>query len=221
MKTKEVLEVKNLRLWNGNLSIYWLIGTTVGLWFIFIYTPQHINSKGLQAYGTNFWIHIAFACFTYIACMWNVFHTPSHGPWYTRAHILIGRAAVIASILGFAFGLWMSWGPGTNTPIGLAIGLTSGGIAQVLSTIIGLIAIKLYQQENAKLVPDDIRKSWYLRIHIASMLALFLPACGTPAVMRLFAGIGLDKKIGLPVGVAIFSAFIPLTIRSLNNKTWY
>jgi len=218
-------EGNNVSLWAGNFSIYWLLGTLIGLWFIFIHTPQHITAKKVQDYSAVFWMHITLACFTYVACMWNVFHTPSHGPWYANVHILVGRTAVFTSLLGFCLGMvaawWPGYRPGYKTPFGFAIGITSGGIAQIICTIVGFSAIKLHQWEKEKLVPDEKRKQIYLRIHIGTMLGLFFPSCGTPAVIRLFAMVGMKMQVGLPVGITIFAIMIPLTTRALDKKRWY
>jgi len=211
----------NVSLWAGNFSIYWLLATLIGLWFIFIHTPQHITAKGVQDYGVVFWMHITLACFTYIACMWNVFHTPSHGPWYANIHILVGRTAVFTSLVGFSLGMVAAWGPGSTTSFGFAIGITSGGIGQIICTIIGFSAIKLHQWEKEKPVPDEKWKQRYLRIHIGTMLGLFFPSCGVPAVMRIFEMVGMKMQVGLPVGLTIFAIMIPLTTQALDKKRWY
>ena len=88
-------------LWKGNLNVYWIIGTGIGLWFLFIYTPMHHETLLFDFF---FIMHLISASVVYLICMWNTFHTPSHGDMYRKVHILLGRTALVLGVLEFTFG---------------------------------------------------------------------------------------------------------------------
>lgn len=185
-------------LWKGNWNAWWILGTTLGLWFLFVYTPLHP-----PVFDSLFVLHLVPAGAVYLICMWNTFHTPSHGPRYRVAHVWLGRTAIVLGVLGYAFGLIVAW-PEGRAPIGLAIGLTIGGAAQMITGFLGLYFIR---QKNTT-------------AHILCMCGLFLAACGTPAAMRLGLVLGIPFGVGLPLFVTLLVlAIFPMT-KAIQNNRW-
>merc|ERR1719203_410751 len=86
-------------LWKGNWNVYWILFTALGIWFLFIYTPFYMAPEQLE-YDPDkfedplFILHLIGAYSVCLICMWNTFHTPSHGPHYCTAHVWLGRIAV-------------------------------------------------------------------------------------------------------------------------------
>ena len=196
-------------LWDGNWNIYWVFGTVLGLWFLFFYTP--LNPPRFDALFT---LHILAAGVVYLICMWNTFHTPSHGTGYALVHRWLGRCAVLLGVIGYVFGLIVAW-PEGRAPLGLAIGLTIGGAMQMITTFFG--AYFIYW---AKRTEGDERER-YIKYHALSMLGLFLPSCGTPAAMRLAGLLGLPFGIGLPLfTILLIVAIVPMQ-RAIFAQRWY
>lgn len=111
-------------LWSGNINVYWLANTLPEGWFLFVHAPIHYSEKAPYVNGWEFALHLAPAYFIYIVCVWNSFHTPSHGSIYRTMHIWLGRAVIILGPVMYIFGLLRAWNPIYNTPKPLAIGLT-------------------------------------------------------------------------------------------------
>lgn len=197
-------------IWEGNWNVYWLLNSILGLWFIFIYTPMNPPH-----FDVLFTVHLLFASFVYIACMWNTFHTPSHGAWYRSVHRWLGRLVVLFGVIGFVFGLIVAW-PEKRAPIGLAIGLTIGGTAQMLTTVGG--AYFIYKAKRAS--SEEERKRM-IEYHALCMIGLFVGACGTPAVMRLAGAVGLPFTIGLPLfSILLLFGIVPMKRAIYAKRFW-
>lgn len=204
------------QIWNGNFNIYWLIGTGVGVWFLFVHSPIYFSERPNFQVGADLVLHLLGAYIIYLVCIWNTFHTPSHGQIYKTLHIVLGRIAMAMGYLSFIFGAYAAWKPDTHTPSGLAIGLTVGGSMQVIVQTAGLYAIYKYRRAE-----EEKAKESALRSHIYCMFGLFLPACGTPAAMRLGAEFGLDLAAGLGIFITIFVLMIPLGANAVRKQRWY
>ena len=196
------VKVAERAVWDGNVNVYWVVGTLLGLWFLLIDAPRrvHEHREGMDA---AFVLHMVGAYATYLICIWNMFHTPSHGTWYREWHIFLGRVVLFAGVFHFAFGLYCAWAdrPGREIPSELSIGLTVGGIMQTLSAFLGYICISSYRATP----PESWLKSWLLRGHIAGMAGVFLPSCGTPAAMRIMPYLGQPMWLGLAVFIPILT----------------
>ena len=206
----------NQKIWDGNFNIYWLIGTGIGVWFLFVNTPIYFSKFSNLEISADFGLHLFGAYAVYVACMWNTFHSPSHGDVYKRIHIWVGRAAMICGYVSFICGAYAAWKPTSTTSSGLAIGLTVGGVFQVISQTAGWFSIYKYRKAD-----DETSKHRWLTSHIAFMFGLFLPACGTPAAMRLGAEFGLSLSAGLGIFITLFVCMIPLSVWAVQKKRWY
>jgi hypothetical protein len=324
--TRRARGTANRPLWQGNLNVYWLFGTAVGLWFLFIYAPGHVSilqppsdgtttctvyqkfnaqhggtcstfcalygmkcsngwddtsntctkNSGKAAIGCNsqdngssdhicscapvavaapagdvcqkiaadpafgsnelkkcdavsaaktapLVVHLASVYLVYLICMWNCYHTPSHGPHYCTAHVWLGRLAVLVlGPLGFLSGLYLSWNPQYSMARGLAIGLTSGGAAQMLASAIGYFSIWKWRKVGAggdgTEAEKEKQREFWMMVHMCGMIAVFLPSCGTPALMRLAGSLGVPLGISLGVFVSVMSLLVRPMQQAIANK---
>lgn len=183
-----------------NLNVYWVVASSVAIWFLFIHAPPLLISRKVfqdAAMST----HMAGAYTIYLACVFNTMLTPStlHGnarPW----HVWVGRIGMVAGIISFILGLYCAWWPYREIipPLGFSIGITFGGIMQILSQKNGYRAICKFKRlkleveemerggkkgEELETLKDE--KEVALRSHIYNMVALFVAACGIPAGIRI------------------------------------
>ena len=98
----------NNHIWKGNFTIYLLVSALLSLWFT--------AGKGLPLFATSttstsppplgpvFAIHLITVCIVSWGCIWNLFHSPSHGPLYRTLHIAIGRIVLLFGFLGVLSG---------------------------------------------------------------------------------------------------------------------
>jgi hypothetical protein len=201
-----------------NVSIYWIFASSIAIWFLFIHSPAFIVRRKVY----NDWplaTHIIGAYTIYLACVVNTLFTPSTFGGKARCwHIWIGRIAMISGLVSFGLGAYCVWWPyrETRPPIGFAIGITLGGIAQVITQCNGYNAIRRFNALKSKL--KDMEKSQVnggeleeckeqmesaLRTHIYNMIGLFVVACGIPASIRIAdmlpEGLGVASLIGVIV----------------------
>jgi hypothetical protein len=201
-----------------NVSIYWIFASSIAIWFLFIHSPAFIMRRKVY----NDWplaTHMIGAYTIYLACVVNTLFTPSTlggkaRPW----HVWIGRIAMISGLVSFGLGFFCAWWPyrETRPPMGFSLGITFGGIAQVITQRSGYNAIrrfnalkaKLKDMEKAKIQGDELeeckrQKESALRTHIYNMIGLFVAACGIPAGMRIAdmlpEGFGVTRLIGVIV----------------------
>ena len=205
-------------IWRGNLNVYWILFSGLGLWFLFIYTPfykapEHLSMNPRKYEDPFFLLHLIGAYSVYLICMWNTFHTPSHGARYCTAHVFLGRIAVAAGPIMFICGMICAWVPSYQTPGGLAKGLTGGGSAHMICSGLGYFCIRKRRTETKPKL-----KERYLNGHIVCMLAVFLPACGTPSAMRLAEGFGMELLVSLPVFIVVFMLFIASFYRAIVKQ---
>ena len=181
-------------------SIYWLFAVTLAIWFLFIHSPPII----LERHGFSdfpFAAHLFGAYSIYIACIINTLITPSKfGGKAYRWHVWIGRVGMVSGLISFVFGVYCAWWPYriNRPPIGSSIGITIGGVGQIVAQFIGYTAIRKYkalkiqvkEMEDCNLHGEALdslkqQKDSALRYHVFSMVGLFTGACGVPAGMRL------------------------------------
>ena len=188
--------------WDGNVNVYWVLGTLLAVWFLCVEGPMRIHAD-VDTVDVSFVMHLVGAYVTFLICIANMFHTPSHGPTYRTVHVTLGQVLLCAGVFHFAFGLYCAWAdrPGRNIPRALAIGLTVGGIMQTLTSFLGYAFILAYRAA----ADDSWLKPWWLRAHIACMAGVFLPACGTPAAMRIMPYLGQPMTLGLALFIPILT----------------
>lgn len=130
----------------------------------------------------------------------------------------MGRAVIILGPVMYIFGLLRAWNPIYNTPKPLAIGLTSGGTAHLISSLLGYLAIRKWQ--NMKEESDPQRKAQMLKFHMYGMLGIFLPSCGTPALMRLGQSLGINMAIGMCIIIPVLILLVFPMENAISKKKW-
>mmetsp|Transcript_2868 Transcript_2868/g.6579 ORF Transcript_2868/g.6579 Transcript_2868/m.6579 type:complete len:247 (-) Transcript_2868:90-830(-) len=176
------IEDFNVPVWRGNLNAYWILGTALGLWFLFVHTPLVLSTR---IWDISFMLHLGVTAVLYLACMWNTFHTPSHGTRYKVLHVWFGRIAVLMNIVGLGSGFLKLYVIGSSQPgkpYGgtFALGMTISGFLNIGVLCSGMISIFLWRHEE-----DPARRKSLLGLHQACMIGVFLVACGIPASIRL------------------------------------
>ncbi|CAK4454163.1 unnamed protein product [Aphanomyces euteiches] len=211
-ETSYVAEVKPRAWYDGNFSFWWLLGAILGLWFtrykglgiLFSLLPSATGRK----MGPFFAIHLVTAALFLGICIYNVFHTPSHGGSYRAVHIVLGRMAMIAGLLSFSCGAVTAWWERYNGHNGFAIGITIGGVDQVCTQLYGW-----YQ----------IRRNRNVQKHKFGMASTFFFGCLIAMwtrIVPLLGGAGESSAWGPPVAVAIGMIFGLLGLRAAFKQKW-
>jgi len=222
----------------SNLSLYWVLATGLGVWFLFVHSPPILLRKSPSSESVFvveqpfFALHLFGAYLVYMACMYNTMITPPGSG--KRAHLWVGRMGLLAGTVGFVAGLFQVIARWDDLDTGFSIGITVGGFMQMKTQFAGYRAIRKYQRckrrlaelaetndtSNSTTTPpraDDSSSAkkteaseeelvlWKsqlrderdaaLRAHIDQMVALFVLACGTPAMMRVVERCGFRSPI--------------------------
>ena len=139
----------------------------------------------------------------YLACMINSLMTPSTK--YGKSwHSTVGRVGMVSGFASFGLGFYCTWLSGADVDPGFQIGITIGGISQVVCQAFGWRAIRRYKLKCSQIDDlgkgdttgqdeafDELRaklqgeKEAALTNHVKGMIALYAVACGTPAMIRL------------------------------------
>ena len=164
----------------------------------------------------------------YLSCLINTLITPST-PKYGKWHSAVGKVGMVSGFTSFVLGFYCTWLRGAEVDPGFQIGITIGGIAQVVSQVTGWRAIRRYKlicnqidvlrngktadragrdkddsdEARAKLISE---KESALKDHVYSMVSLYVAACGSPAMIRLidnvFPNAGVVGLVGAVVGLS-------------------
>ncbi|KAL7523473.1 hypothetical protein ACHAWF_000538 [Thalassiosira exigua] len=188
----------------------WAIATVVCLWFLFVHAPPLLASR--ESIHPLFALHLVGAYAVYLACVNNTLLTPSTLGGSARPfHVWVGRVGLALGLVGFVSGFVLTWLIlDFRSNLGFSMGITYGGFAQAYLEVVGFRAIKRYQEIKARIETGDYQteaellelkdeKDEKLRVHIWSMIPLFILACGIPALMRVCDKIGY---IYLPLIIA-------------------
>lgn len=180
---------KSLRLLR-NINPYWAISTLICVWFLFIHAPPQLRRSNAHE-RPLFLLHLAGAYVIYLACVHNTLLKP---PQYRSVHSAAGRIGMIGGIIGFVGGFLLVIVEWDHLDPSFAIGITIGGFLQINVQYEGYQAILRYQTlklertttaDVAKLAQIQAGMDEALRTHILAMIALFVNACGVPALMRI------------------------------------
>lgn len=188
---------------NGNFNIWWLMGAALSLWFTVgkgLPLLAIFNSTGKP---WSAFVHILAASIISWICLWNLFHTPSHGPIYKLLHVWLGRISLIVGtisvVLGYAVVWYFEYSSFGPSPFG--IGISIGGALQTMSMFSGYYCIRLYlkcKQDStaSELILSDSEKerhrqegltkkmAGYMTAHKAHMTFFFFGGCLIPAFIR-------------------------------------
>jgi hypothetical protein len=204
-----------------NLNMFWIGSAILCIWFLFIHSPPFIVERKVLT-DPPFASHLAGAYTIYLSCLVNTLFTPSTRPG-SIFHVWLGRVGMVAGVLSFIMGFYCAWLRPVVPPLGFAIGITIGGVAQLVSQFAGYRAIRQYQKFSKQLdelkeagsisTPEkkeqraelEKKKEKSLRVHIFNMVALFTVACGSPALIRITGMILPDELSVLGVvGSVVF-----------------
>ena len=131
------------KVYEGNLTAYFIIGIISSSVFFapFSFNKPLMEAQEQQPFGPCMWIHLISSFIISFVCLWNVFHTPSHGEMYKVIHRWLGRVGLIFSIFGALFGLIAVWFV-RKVDMGQSIGLSILAIGQVYWTIKSYLTIR-------------------------------------------------------------------------------
>ncbi|ETW09879.1 hypothetical protein H310_00325 [Aphanomyces invadans] len=199
------------RAWyDGNFTIWWLIGALLGLWFT-LYKGLGIvvgllpPSNGIPV-GPVFAMHLVTSILFMCICIFNVFHTPSHGRVYRKVHRLLGCMAMISGVISFITGAVAVWWERYTEDLGFSIGITVGGVLQMGCQGYGWYKIR---QGN-------------VGAHKTVMLATFYYSCLIPLWLRIVGIIVGRQDLPFwvqPAALAVGLVFGQLGIRAaLANR---
>lgn len=200
-----------------NVTIYWVGATVLCLWFLFVHAPPFIIERKVYQ-DIPLATHLGGAYTIYLVCMLNSLFTPST-ECGKKFHTIIGKVGMVFGFVSFGLGFYCAWLRRVKPPLGFSIGITIGGVAQVISQIVGWNAIRNHQRysneakeiltknddmnqaDRTKLQELETKKQASLMTHVYNMVALYIVACGAPALLRLtgiiFAdGAGISGLIG-------------------------
>merc|ERR1712217_766281 len=153
----------------------------MGTAFFYPWNKPITAAEKRQPFGPCMKLHLICAGLISFICLWNVFHTPSHGPAYCVVHRWLGRCGMLASLIGLMFGLITAWWERySDDAMGLAIGLSIVGCLQLYYTTTGYYAI--YQAVSNR-DNDDIFKEKVAE-HKAKMIGLWV-SCLSPGWFRI------------------------------------
>jgi len=185
-----------------NISGYWTFATCLCLWFLVVHSPPLIIERRMYQ-NIPLATHLAGAYTVYLACMINSLMTPSTK--YGKSwHSTVGRVGMVSGFASFGLGFYCTWLSGADVDPGFQIGITIGGISQVVCQAFGWRAIRRYKLKCSQIDDlgkgdttgqdeafDELRaklqgeKEAALTNHVKGMIALYAVACGTPAMIRL------------------------------------
>ncbi|OQR97974.1 hypothetical protein ACHHYP_09370 [Achlya hypogyna] len=199
----------NRALHNGNFSVWWLIGAVLSLWFtaykgLAVLFGSATTESG-KPVGPVFAIHLVTCCLISWICIWNLFHTPSHGPIYRTMHVVLGRSAMISGVLSAGAGFYAAWWERYDTSnLGFTIGVSVGGCLQLVAQTAGWYFIR--QRNVLK--------------HQKAMYSVFFYGCLIPMWLRF-----PNLVFGLPipdwwsiVAIACSVALCRLAFAAHTNK---
>ncbi|KAI8915748.1 hypothetical protein EDD86DRAFT_196735 [Gorgonomyces haynaldii] len=160
-------------LLNGNFSPPWLLASSITVWFTaFRGLKLLLTTKVTPFYG----VHLLCAAAVSYICIWNLYHTPSHGKTYRKLHKVLGQMSIGLCAVSFLTGFITGWYENYHGINGFLIGITAGGLGQ-------LYAISMMWKAA---------KSGNIEAHKRTAHAVFYQGCFIPALMRLPSVFGYD-----------------------------
>lgn len=178
------------KIYEGNWTFYFVLGLiSSGFFFApFPFNTPLFNAWKRQHFGPFMWIHLIGVCIISFVCLWNIFHTPSHGPRYKVIHRWLGRIGMVASLIGASFGLLTAWFE-RFTDYGGAIGLSVLGIYQSVYTYYTYTNIRnaIKKRESHGQFPTEEQKQEEMDLidkHKQAAMGLWV-CCLAPAWFRI------------------------------------
>mmetsp|Transcript_54116 Transcript_54116/g.114971 ORF Transcript_54116/g.114971 Transcript_54116/m.114971 type:complete len:231 (+) Transcript_54116:52-744(+) len=171
---------------------YWAIATCLCIWFLCIHAPVVLSAK--DHIRPLLYLHLVGAYSVYAACVHNTLVTPTKSRPF---HVWIGRFGLVLGVVGFITGFVLVWFINNfRQNYGFSIGITYGGMAQMQLEFVGYRAIRRFQKIKAQIAACEYKSEQELlalqdeqdaqmKVHVQSMMNLFVLACGIPALMRI------------------------------------
>jgi hypothetical protein len=204
----------------GNFNLYWLFGASLSLWFTLFKGVGYVHRTLTDGTNLSVPIHVLLSMLISWVCIWNLLHSPSHGPAFRIVHVGLGRFGLVVSVFAAILGFTTVWHYKYGGVTGFSVGISIGGTLQLFCTVRGFFAIRRYKAMGGPpplsgydKIDDDIRAAYdkerarLLNIHITSMVALFFGGCLIPALMRL-PFTWLDSRWSWTIGLALGLGFI-------------
>jgi len=133
---KEPLARTIYRFLYGNLTPWWLFSAILVVYFLItLGLPRVTESPTMAA-------HIPMALIFSICCLWNLYHTPSHGHNYMLAHKTMGWLGMIAGVISVITGYWFMIGGESAAALGTQVLMMSIGAMQLAFQVLGLWYIR-------------------------------------------------------------------------------
>jgi hypothetical protein len=206
--------------WKGNFNVWLLLSSFLLIWFtigkglpILDNKMENHNLKNRQIpLGPWFGIHIISVAFVSMICIWNLYHSPNHGPIYRTVHIWLGRVAMVFGYAGVISGFITTFYERYEGTFDASrIGLIVAGIAQLVTQVIGHLKIR----------PSLLGLKWKkdVQAHAGWMHGLFYGACLIPALIRIPQMFGFQLNVWPTFGW-VFGIFVQiLAFRAFTNKS--
>jgi hypothetical protein len=213
-----------------NLTVFWIGASALCIWFLFVHAPPFIVERKVYQ-DVPLAAHLGGAYTIYLTCLVNSLFTPSPFKYGKELHTTIGKVGMVFGFVSFALGFYCSWLRAVTPPLSFSIGITVGGIAQIISQIVGWRAIKKFQryskEEQEMLAEGDTKhdaekladlkdkKRASMMTHVYNMVALYMVACGAPALLRV-TGMFLPEGMGV-LGLVGSVVFLNLLVKPFGD----
>jgi hypothetical protein len=217
-------------LYLENLTAFWIGASALCVWFLFFHAPPFILERKVYR-DIPLAAHLGSAYTIYLACLVNSLFTPSTLKYGKELHTIIGKIGMVSGFVSFTLGFYCSWLRPVTPPLSFSIGITIGGIAQIVSQIVGWRAIqnfqrisneeqKLWNDGNAQRDPQKLadlegKKRASLMTHVYNMVALYTVACGAPALLRA-TGMVFPGRMGVS-GLLVSVVFLNLLVKPFGD----
>ena len=213
------------KVYDGNWTIYLIIALLSSCIFFapFSFNKPLMEAKERQPFGPYMKIHLFASAIISFVCLWNVFHTPSHGEVYKHVHRWLGRIGLIASVFGAVFGFITAWFE-RKVDVGQGLGLTFLGALQIYWTVISYRTIR----EKVNLMGDVSSKEYQDNVteivekHKEAVLNLWV-CCLAPAWFRVPQFFGASPDSPLMFLALLFTSpfFFGVDSALRRGRFWY
>lgn len=199
LPAREQEERKSRSLWSGNLTPWWAIASAYSIFFV-----CYLGLTWLAAGApVSIAVHIVFSLAFVVCCSWNLFHTPSHGPAYRRAHLVAGWCAMVSGTVVVVTGYIIILREESRISEAAQYAFMATGALQIALQVLGVLALRRWSS---------------VRMHIVMMSLVFYNSVLLPAVNRLpqicgfsgmpgFNGFAWTGAVGV---IGIFFSFLSI-----------
>lgn len=215
----------NRKWYEGNWTAYGIIGF-ISSTVVFIplsYNKPLMEAREIQPIGPCFMIHLVCSATISLVCLWNVFHTPSHGEIYKKIHRLLGRVGLIASLFGAVFG-WLTAWVERDIEMGQKVALSIIGAFQTYWTVESYRTIrkKRYLVGDPSTEEYQDKQAEIIKSHREAVLRLWI-FCLAPAWIRFPQILGAPADSSLIYIAFLFTTPFVLGAESAlkNGNFWY